>query len=159
MNIELRNIKYAAFASQETPCYAATVYIDGKKVGTVENDGHGGSDLIHPRELEQQLQAYADTLPTHEFHGMTLPESPESILQGLLYDHLDKRALTRDLKNRFVFTKADGKVYQTKKLSPDVVTAMKGDPALLASKLKDSVAILNLLPFDQALGLYRAGTQ
>lgn len=31
--VTLRNIKHAAFASQETECFNATVYIDGVKEG------------------------------------------------------------------------------------------------------------------------------
>ena len=39
MKLELKNIKYFASGSQETPCYTATVYIDGKKAIYVDNDG------------------------------------------------------------------------------------------------------------------------
>jgi len=44
MKIILKNIKYSAFASQETHCYEATIYIDGKKFCGVNNTGHGGGD-------------------------------------------------------------------------------------------------------------------
>jgi hypothetical protein len=44
MKLELKNIKYFASGSQETPCYTATVYVDGKKAIYVDNDGHGGCD-------------------------------------------------------------------------------------------------------------------
>jgi hypothetical protein len=44
MKVELKNVKYSAFASQETHCFEATVYIDGKRVGTVSNEGYGGPD-------------------------------------------------------------------------------------------------------------------
>ena len=46
MKIELKNIKLAQFASQETNCYQASIYVDGKKSGTVRNDGQGGADLL-----------------------------------------------------------------------------------------------------------------
>ena len=46
--IELKNIKYAEFASQETPCYEATLYVDGKRFAYVSNAGHGGSDHQEP---------------------------------------------------------------------------------------------------------------
>lgn len=48
--IQLKNVKYAAFASEETHCYEASVYFDGKKVGTVKNDGHGGCDYQYPTD-------------------------------------------------------------------------------------------------------------
>ena len=45
--IELKGIKHAAFASEETHCYEASVYFNGKKIGHVSNDGHGGADMFH----------------------------------------------------------------------------------------------------------------
>mgnify|MGYP003120547717 CR=1 FL=1 len=42
--VELKAFKHSAFASQETHCYEATVYFNGKRVGGVSNQGHGGSD-------------------------------------------------------------------------------------------------------------------
>jgi hypothetical protein len=50
--VELRNLKHAEFASQETACYEATVYIDGKRFCIASNQGHGGPDSydsIRPR--------------------------------------------------------------------------------------------------------------
>lgn len=43
--IELRGIKRTAWASEETHCYQATLYVDGEKWGTVSNQGHGGCDV------------------------------------------------------------------------------------------------------------------
>lgn len=48
MNIELKNIKHSAFASQETHCFEATLYVDGKRFCLVSNDGHGGCDNYYP---------------------------------------------------------------------------------------------------------------
>ena len=47
MKYELKGIKYAAFASEETACYGASIYRDGRKIGEVSNHGHGGCDMIH----------------------------------------------------------------------------------------------------------------
>jgi hypothetical protein len=44
--ITLKNLKHFAAGSQETYCFTATVYLDGKKVGTAENDGHGGETIV-----------------------------------------------------------------------------------------------------------------
>lgn len=41
MKVELKNIKIAKFASEETLCFEATIYIDGKRSGTVKNNGWG----------------------------------------------------------------------------------------------------------------------
>lgn len=44
MKITLKAIKHSKFASQETDCYTANLYVDGTKIGTVSNAGHGGCD-------------------------------------------------------------------------------------------------------------------
>jgi hypothetical protein len=42
MNIEIKDIKFSEFASHETLCFEASVYVDGNKSFIVENDGNGG---------------------------------------------------------------------------------------------------------------------
>ena len=44
----LTNIKYAAFASEETNCFQAKIKIGGKVVAECHNSGHGGCTDIHP---------------------------------------------------------------------------------------------------------------
>ena len=63
MRIELKNIQHAAFASQETACFTATVYLDGKRAGTVSNTGTGGGHCYDTRALESALGDHARTLP------------------------------------------------------------------------------------------------
>ena len=46
--IELKNIKFAEFASEETSCYQGTLYVDGKRFANVSNEGHGGCDSQRP---------------------------------------------------------------------------------------------------------------
>lgn len=43
--ITLKAVRLNAAMSEETTCYSATVYLDGKKVGTAMNHGHGGPDF------------------------------------------------------------------------------------------------------------------
>jgi hypothetical protein len=59
MEITLKNLKVAQFRSEETLCYQADVCVDGKKVGTADNDGHGG--CTHVR-LDKNFK-----LETHTF--------------------------------------------------------------------------------------------
>lgn len=50
--IELKNLKVAEFASEETTCYEATVYVDGARFCVASNQGQGGDDsydAIRPR--------------------------------------------------------------------------------------------------------------
>lgn len=42
MKLELRNVHFSERMSDETNCFSATVYVNGKRVGEVENRGCGG---------------------------------------------------------------------------------------------------------------------
>ena len=45
--LEVKNLSHYARGSEETPCYNATVYINGKKAIEISNDGRGGMDYQH----------------------------------------------------------------------------------------------------------------
>ena len=162
MKIELKNIKYAAFASQETSCYEATIYIDGKKVGTVENTGHGGSDNVHPWQLATQIDEYAKTLPfaacsfddPRTGKPAMMAQDHETIFGDLLQAYLQDRDLKRAMSRRILFRR-EGKLMETNAHSATELKArlQQGD---LAAKLRAEV-ILNLLPFADASAIYRAG--
>lgn len=47
-NITLKGLKIAKFASEETLCYEATVYVDGKAFCIASNQGFGGDDSYNP---------------------------------------------------------------------------------------------------------------
>ena len=95
MKIELRNIKYADWASEETNCYRALVYIDGVKVGETSNDGHGGADMVHPHEVAERIDAYAATLPPLEWDGHVIAQNHETIFGDLLaeWDRVRQKTL------------------------------------------------------------------
>lgn len=46
--IEVRNLKTLASLSEETHCYTATIYVNGKPAFEASNHGHGGADLYRP---------------------------------------------------------------------------------------------------------------
>jgi hypothetical protein len=159
MRVELRSIKYAKFASEETSCYAAKVYIDGKLAGDVRNDGQGGPDYFNPMALEQRLNEYAKTLPPiitdypdHDEPSKKFqyPQSAESICGELLNQYLAAKDFDRLTKSRVLFTKADGRLYQTSKMDPARMANV-----LDKSLVRDAVVILNKLPRVEALALFR----
>lgn len=165
MKIELKNVKYAAFNSEETHCFSATLFIDGVKAGTVRNEGHGGSDDFHPWELEKRIDEYAKTLPPIDcttFGGQGTMSSSASILIG---DLMNEWLVTRDLKRRIakkmLFTKKgkDG-VFVVSFKAPqalDVIVRDKGMLAAFAHRHQADI-ILNALPFEEALKIFRAST-
>ncbi len=74
MKIELRRLTHNARLSQETNAYAADVYIDGRKAGTVRNDGGGGESHVHitPSELFDRAWAWCESLPPDTSGGTEL---------------------------------------------------------------------------------------
>jgi hypothetical protein len=61
MKCELKSLKVCKFASHETTCYEAKLFIDGVFAAHCSNDGQGGSDNIQfkDRALEARFLAFA----------------------------------------------------------------------------------------------------
>ena len=58
----LKNIKTCEWASEETTCFEATLYIDGKSIGRVHNEGCGGAHFYDFRTTNNSLDAIIDEL-------------------------------------------------------------------------------------------------
>ena len=116
--IELKNIKHSEFASQETNCYQATIYVDGVKFATVENDGHGGCDNVYVlgghghhaiQELEARIKATMPRIKSEYF-----PEGLEpnlEIICGDLVEEFLKKKQFRNLLKKVVLVEPSGKVF------------------------------------------------
>ena len=154
MNIELKNIKYSSFASQETSCFQATIYIEGKKEGTVENDGQGGCNFYHPSSVGALLNDYATTLPKIKYGEDEFCQDADCLINDLLMNHLYEKDLKKSLSKRIMFVGQDGKLRETVGLDKTRMTALLASPTL-SEKLK-SHTILNLLPFCEAIKIYRS---
>lgn len=165
MKIELKNIKHSEFASHETNCYQATIYIDGNRVGTVENAGHGGCDNVHPYQVAQQIDEYAKTLPKivcsfidpDTGKPLELKQDHETIFGDILSTWLVSKDLKQLMSKRIVFVKEDGNVYETKAMPP--IDLKRNLNQVRLPEMLKAKTILNLLPFDQALTIYRGTTQ
>jgi hypothetical protein len=165
LTITLKNVKHAEFASEETNCFSADVYIDGKKEGTAENDGHGGATFINPYALAAKLDAYGATLPritsttlkdeTDPTGFFTYTQTGETLIDDLLEKHLLEKDVKRALSRRVLFTMT-GKpgLYQLKPMKAAPLKALLAEPNL-ATKLKAD-KVLNLLPLEEAVALYKA---
>lgn len=62
MKVELKRLQVFLRMSQETICFAADIWIDGRKVGSAENEGHGGNTTVHvPADMRDALKAWCAT--------------------------------------------------------------------------------------------------
>ncbi len=171
LTIELRNVKVAAFASEETNCFTADIYVNGKKEGRAHNQGHGGPTDIDPHTLSTRLDVYGATLPrkvsdigdnTDPSGFFTYQPDAENIVDDLLQTYLEAKdaekadkKLQRDLQTRVVFTvKGKKGIYHTQKME-----AARLKYVVEKRLVKDADIILNTLPFAEAKKVYDANVQ
>ena len=161
--ITLKSIKYSEFASQETSCYEARLCLDGKGVGVVSNQGGGGCDDQHfdSPEAEAEVQAHLKTLPQwvyeYESDGKPVKLTGDTTLETVCGDILNTWLASKDLKTllrkKVLALKDDGKLYTYKVIEPDKERVTRS--AERVAKFENTVKVLNLLPFDEALKLYK----
>jgi len=78
-NITLKNLKVLESLSEETLCFSADLYENGKLIAYVSNRGNGGCNHIHPAEgLTYKDVAHIDNLDT-ECDILTLAEEMNTI--------------------------------------------------------------------------------
>ena len=154
MKIEIKNVKHSEFASHETSCFEASVYIDGVRAGIVENDGQGGCNRYHPHDLEIKIDTYAKTLQS-KFSDLSYDEDADTVIGDLLTEHLYSKDLKRALAKKIMYVKDDGQIYETKSL-----TKLQMQIYLAKANIQETLKtqkILNTLPFSEALSIYRRG--
>jgi hypothetical protein len=162
MKIELKNVKHSEFASHETSCFEASVYIDGVRAGIVENDGQGGCNRYHPYDLEIKIDTYAKTLPPRQskYSDLSYDEDADTVIGDLLTEHLYAKDLKRALAKKIMYVKTDdGLIYETIGLSKLELQLYLAE-AKLCNKIHEKLkakTILNILPFTEALSIYRSG--
>jgi hypothetical protein len=155
MKIELKALKYSDFASQETHCFQANIYIDGKMKGTADNDGRGGMTTIRPWQLHNEIKLHTDKIPPRIVkYGdteMSLEASPDSYIDELVTLALHEKDLKRAMKTRILFTRGN-QVFETQKFDAAKLSAAVNHPQV-REKL-DADQVLNLLPIAEALEIY-----
>jgi hypothetical protein len=161
MKIELKNIKNAQFASHETNCYSATIYVDGKRAGTVDNDGHGGCDNIHWNDhiIGQTVEDWAASQPKIKTEYGELTYDLELLFGQLVDQWLLTKELTRNLKKGLLVRDSDTKAGSwrifTSKLSQTIPQGMLNN-LIRTGKVRADAVCLNTMPISEALKLWAA---
>lgn len=96
MKIEIKKISFNERMSEETSCFVADLYIDGKKVGYCKNDGHGGCTDIHGNSKEDykiiaEAMAYCKTLPKVKYHNSEWEQDLEWVVNMQLEEYLNAK--------------------------------------------------------------------
>lgn len=91
MKIELKRFTTNARLSQETTAFAADVWVDGKKAGHAENDGHGGATIVHlDPSVRGKVEAHGRALVPAEYAAFT--GGAEWIVDQLVEAELQKKS-------------------------------------------------------------------
>lgn len=101
MKVTLKGIKVNQVMSEETLCFSASIYLDGKRVGVVSNRGHGGPNEYQWSNAEagRQIEAWAETVETdYDF------EKLDQIVDGLLEKAEEEKQLRRWCKKETLFS-------------------------------------------------------
>lgn len=127
--IELKRVEYSARMSEETACFAADIHIDGKRVGAAQNNGQGGSTIVHltaegRAEATAAILAYGETIAIHAFDK----ESVDAVVDRMLTLHLMRKDAAKLLKSQLCFLNAAGKLQATKKLNVHQLTMLHALP-------------------------------
>lgn len=160
--IELKGIKYTAWASEETHCYQATLYVDGVKWGIVSNDGHGGGDRFDGlggrgwSDIAELNKRIAATIPPYTYEDRSLPYDLELICADLVNDWLARRDFTKLMRTKVLFTKpGEVGIWQV----PVVKGATHAMTLDVMHRKHPAYTYLSDLPEAEAWELYRAATK
>lgn len=172
MNLQLKNIKHAAFASQETHCYSGTLYLDGKAVAVVGNDGHGGCDRVDPVKHDaasiaifkgaiEKITAHFEAQPEKDTgiqNGDGTPYMAKDSLESWCCDQVNLWLAIKDMKRAMkaalLFTKNNGEagIFNVKISSSD---SKERATKWIRDKYPNA-CILNDLPEQEALAIWRS---
>lgn len=157
MKIELKNIKVVESLSDETNCFTATVYVDGKKIGELSNRGHGGPDDFHGdydafNKAEAWLKDNMD--PVELWEGHTTPMDMELYCGQLIEDWRLAKSLKADMRGKVLFIEPGKEGIMA--LRWKGVRKIEDRHIESVRKSHPNATILNTLPIEKALETYRA---
>lgn len=145
--LEVKGIQYAVGKSASSQNYSARIYVDGRPAFTATNDGHSKKDRIVAHEgvgrkefgemLDRAKQAAGDR-DVGEF------------VRECVSDFRAKRNLQSSLSRRVIYTRPGESGLHRENLKGRDEKSWKK----VKRKVPDAV-ILNELPIDQALAIYR----
>ena len=99
--VELKNIKVHHGLSEETFCFEASVYLKGKRIGTIGNRGCGGANEIGISSSDEKLieNWLKENLTYDDYDGNQTPMHFEMWSFLEVEKHLQEKELKRMLNN------------------------------------------------------------
>lgn len=155
MDIQIKNVKFSEFASEETHCFEATVYVDGKREFIASNEGHGGPNNYHalkggaPNKVWDRVKEIDDELKKEKVDvdgtgQHFISNCLEIVIGDLMNTHLAIKDIKNKLRRKVMAVNAQGEVL-----------SYKADPKRYAPEAfrkleqRDNVTVLNGLSDDE----------
>ena len=130
----LKGVKHFEAGSEETECFVATLYVNGKKLAYCDNKGYGGPTNVcffpETEKLGNEIEAFLEKQPKikPEGYDFELDLDLEYIVDDLLEKYLqakEHQKMMRKTEKALLFKAKDGGHYlyqwQDKKLTIDTL--------------------------------------
>lgn len=151
---EIKNFKYLESRSEETNCFSAALYVNGKKVADCGNSGHGGPTdvnfLLQYREMEKEIDHFLATQPKIKYENVEFARTMEFIVDQLVEELLKAKVLQNLLKKTgkyLIFRNPQGTYYQIgwKKYRVDELFNIQSGRDMLQKTIANHIAKGNIL--------------
>lgn len=116
---EIKSLKHLEYRSEETNCFSATLYVNGKKVADCGNSGHGGPTDVkffpQYREMEREIEDFLKTQPKINFESYEFDRTLDYIVDELVEELLKAKDFNKILKRTgksLIFRDSQGTYYQ-----------------------------------------------
>ena len=159
MKLELKNIKHSEFASHETFCYEANLYVNGKPFAHVSNDGQGSADYLYRDDRFLDGEAWNKCHALVKIHcadkfrwklGDGWREgSIEIACSELMTNYLIRKDLNKALKEPCYLDNNQIVSYNVSSKRPKIFDQLR------RQLKKPELVFLNELPKDEAFKMFR----
>ncbi len=101
--IQLKNIKFSEWNSEETNCFRGDIYFDNKKIGYCMNEGRGGDTYCYPNNIKdkekfKEMEDYCKSLPDIEYPSIltghetfSIPSSLDNVVDRIFESWLEQQ--------------------------------------------------------------------
>lgn len=151
---EIKNFKYLESRSEETYCFSAVLYVNGKKVANCGNSGQGGSTDVYflpqYKEMERDIKDFLKSLPKIKYESCEFDRTLEYIVDELVEELLNAKELKKLMKKTgqyLIFHNPKGTYHQIgwKKYRVDELLEIPSGRDILKKTIANNIAKGNIL--------------
>ena len=167
--LEMKGIKHFEANSEETYCFNANVYLNGKKVIEVSNDGHGGANREYPSELfgydglRDIQERCREEMPKWNMEEFNPEDKTE---HDTTFEHWCSHQVGDWLEEKHYKKELSKKVFIVEKNEPNEIYEIKfrnkpkkieRNHIVSARGLYPEALILNEIPLNEAIAIFKNG--